>query len=162
VCTDEWNLALDRGGSFDEAIAAKQREFPEFEIEIAWWKSRWHEMILGELPRSVAVLNDLHAKGTPLYALSNWSAETFPYARKHFPSLQKFRDIVLSGEVKLAKPQREIYELAAKRWSIDPTKTLFIDDSATNVTGARAAGWNAVQFTDAASLRAQLEALSLL
>jgi 2-haloacid dehalogenase len=162
VCTDAWNVALDRGGSFDDAIAKKQAEFPQFAEKIGWWKSRWHEMILGEMPATVALLNRLHAKNTPLYALTNWSAETFPYARKHFSSLQKFRHIIVSGEVKLCKPEPEMYALAVKTWNIAPESILFIDDSAKNVAGAQAAGWNAVRFTSAAALEQDLTAHALL
>ncbi len=156
VCTDAWNLALDKGGAFDDAIAQKQIEFPQFHSEIGWWKSRWSEMILGEMPGTVAILQALHEKGTSLFALSNWSAETFPYARKHFTSLQLFKDIILSGAVKHVKPEREIYDLAVTTWSVKPGETLFIDDSAKNVAGAIAAGWNAIQFTSAERLREDL------
>jgi 2-haloacid dehalogenase len=156
VCTDPWNLALDRGGSFDAAIAAKQAEFPQFAEKIGWWKSRWHEMILGEMPGTVALLDRLHAKGLPLFGLTNWSAETFPYARKHFSSLQKFRHIVVSGDVKICKPEPAIYAHAVEAWNIAPESILFIDDSAKNVVGAQAAGWNAVRFTNAAALEQDL------
>ncbi len=162
VCTDEWNAKMDGGKSFDISIAEKQAEFPEYAEHIAWWKTRWHEMITGEIAGTVAIINQLHANGASLYALSNWSAETFPYARKHFPSLAKFKNIVLSGEEKVVKPQREIYDIAVARWSVDPATLLFIDDSAKNVAGAIAAGWNAVQFTSPETLAPELKVRGLL
>jgi 2-haloacid dehalogenase len=162
VCTDAWNLALDKGGSFDEAIAAKQIEFPQYAEKVGWWKSRWSEMITGEISGTVEIVNALHAKGASLFALTNWSAETFPYARKHFPILQRFKDIVVSGAEKVVKPQREIYDLAVKRWGVEPSSVLFIDDSAKNVAGAIAAGWNAIPFTTPEALAAELTARKLL
>ncbi len=130
VCTDAWNTRMDAGKSFDVSIAEKQAEFPEYGEQIAWWKTRWPEMITGEIAGTVAIINALDANGASLYALSNWSAETFPYARKHFPSLAKFKNIVLSGEEKVIKPQREIYDIAVAKWGVDPATLLFIDDSA--------------------------------
>jgi 2-haloacid dehalogenase len=162
VCTDEWNARMDGGKSFDVSIAEKQKEFPEYAEQIAWWKTRWHEMITGEIAGTVAIINQLHAKGTSLFALSNWSAETFPYARKHFPSMAKFKDIVLSGEAKVIKPQREIYDLAVAKWKVDPATLLFIDDSAKNVAGAIAAGWNALHFTSPEAFAAELKSRGLL
>ncbi len=162
VCTDGWNLAMDGGKSFDVSIAERQALFPQFAEQIAWWKSRWSEMITGEIAGTVAIINQLHARGASLYALSNWSAETFPYARKHFPAMGKFKDIVLSGEVKITKPHREIYEIAVKKWGIDPAAILFIDDSAKNVAGAIAAGWSALQFTSPEALAVELKARGLL
>jgi 2-haloacid dehalogenase len=162
VCTDEWNARMDGGKSFDVSIAEKQKEFPEYSEQIAWWKTRWHEMITGEIVGTVAIINQLHAKGASLFALSNWSAETFPYARKHFPSMAKFKDIVLSGEAKVIKPQREIYDLAVAKWKVDPATLLFIDDSAKNVAGAIAAGWNAVLFTSPEAFAVELKLRGLL
>jgi 2-haloacid dehalogenase len=162
VCTDEWNTRMDAGKSFDVSIAEKQKEFPEFSEQIAWWKTRWHEMITGEIAGTVSLINQLHARGTSLFALSNWSAETFPYARKHFPSMGKFKDIVLSGDAKVIKPQREIYDLAVSKWKVDPATLLFIDDSAKNVAGAIAAGWSAVRFTSPEALADELKSRGLL
>ena len=162
VCTDAWNVKMDAGKSFDISIAEKQKEFPEYAEQIAWWKTRWPEMITGEIAGTVAIINQLHARGASLFALSNWSAETFPYARKNFTSMAKFKNIVLSGEEKMIKPQRELYELAAKRWNVDPASLLFIDDSQKNVAGAMAAGWNAVQFTSPEALASELTARGLL
>jgi 2-haloacid dehalogenase len=157
VCTGDWNVAMDGGRPFAEAIAEKQKEFPQFAEYIAWWKSRWHEMLGGEIAGTVALLDRLHAQGTPLYGLTNWSAETFPYARAHFPLLKKFQHIVVSGEIKVCKPDRAIYEQAMRTWNLAPESILFIDDSAKNVAGAQAAGWNAVQFTNAEALALDLK-----
>ena len=162
VCTDEWNVKMDGGKSFNVSIAEKQAEFPGYAEQIAWWKTRWHEMITGEIAGTVAIIDQLHANGASLYALSNWSAETFPYARKHFPSLAKFKDIVLSGDVKATKPQREIYDIAVAKWNVDPATLLFIDDSPKNVAGAIAAGWNAMHFTSPNALAFELNARGLL
>ena len=69
--------------------------------------------------------------------------------------------MTVSGEVRLIKPQVEIFETHAERFTLTPSATLFIDDSAANVDGARDSGWNAVLFTDAATLKSDLEKFGL-
>ena len=98
----------------------------------------------------------------PLYALSNWSAETFPRAQARFAFLQWFRGIVISGALGMAKPEPAIYRHVLETHGLDAAETLFIDDAPANVAAAEALGIRAIRFTDADTLRAELEALGLL
>ena len=133
VVDAEWNREIDAGRPFAEAIRQRQAEVPEYAEYIGLWFSRWQDMLDGEIPGTVAILRELKDLGRPLYALSNWSAETFPLARERFGFLSWFKRIVVSGEVGLAKPDRAIFELAARQCCLAPGRTVFIDDVQANI-----------------------------
>jgi 2-haloacid dehalogenase len=119
-------------------------------------------MLREEIGETVAILRALRERGTRLFALTNWSAETFPIARARFPFLGWFEDIVVSGEVGMAKPDPRIFALTIRRTGLDPTATLFTDDSPRNIESARASGLHAELFRDPAGLRATLREAGLL
>jgi len=119
-------------------------------------------MLAGPIGGTVDVLADLREAGLRLYALSNWSAETFPIARRRFPFLDWFDGIVISGEVGVVKPDARIFEHLVARYAVEPGMAVFIDDSAVNVGAAARLGFVALQFVDARSLRHDLEELGLL
>src|SRR4051794_36022492 len=152
VTSGEWNLRMDAGRPFAEAVAELQREHPEQADLIAAYHERWPEM-LGEVNQDTAqIVRDLRARGLRVYALSNWSAETFPHARRVAKELELFDDILISGEMRLIKPDPRAFAHAAERFGVDPAATFFVDDVATNVAAARTAGFTAIQFTDAREL----------
>jgi len=153
VCTSSWNLALDGGRSYKEAIAEKQASWPEYREAIAWWETRWAEMLGGPIAATVALLKDLHEREHPLFALTNWSAETFPEARRRYDFLAWFQDIIVSGEEGLVKPDPALYHLAARRSGLAPADLVFIDDSRPNVEAAKSLGFDAIQFTNATALK---------
>jgi 2-haloacid dehalogenase len=162
VCAPEWNLQMDAGKPFAEAVAERQREFPEHAALIALWKDGWAQMLRDAIPETVQILAQLRARGHRLFALTNWSAETFPVAQGRFPFLQWFEDIVVSGEVKLAKPDPRIYRLALERNGLRAETTLFVDDAMHNVQAARALGLPAIHFRGPQALRAELAQRGLL
>ena len=162
VCSPTWNLRLDAGMPFDEGIAELVRSHAEHEGLIRAWKERWAEMLGGAIGGSVALLEELHAAGMPLYALTNWSAETFPEGRRRFPFLGQFRDIVVSGEEKLVKPDPRMFELLVRRTGVAPERTVFIDDSDKNVAAAERLGFQTIRFTDPEALRSRLTELEAL
>lgn len=162
VVAPEWILEMDAGKPIDRAIAERRRRFPEHAELIARWKEGWPEMLRGEIAGTVAVVDALRARGRRLYALTNFSTETFPLARARCPSLDAFEDIVVSGEVGLVKPDPRIYRLAIERCRLDPARTVFIDDVAANVAVAAALGFHALQFTTPERLREALRSLALL
>ena len=156
VCHAQWNKGIDAGRPFAEAILERQREVPEFAEYIGFWASRWPEMLKGEIPGTVAILRELKDLGLPLYALSNWSAETFPIARERFGFLAWFDRIIVSGEVGVAKPDREIFQLAISQCGLVPAETVFIDDVPANIEAALDLGFDAVLFTGPEALRRDL------
>ena len=162
ICSPVWNVSLDAGKSFDDGIAELVQRHPEHGLLIRAWKERWEEMLGGAIHGTVSVLEELHLAGMRLYALTNWSAETFPIGRARFPFLGRFRDIVVSGEEKLVKPDPRIFELLVRRTGIAPERTVFIDDGERNVVAAERLGFRAVRFTDPENLRARLSELGAL
>jgi 2-haloacid dehalogenase len=162
VTTPEWNRAQDAGRPWSEAVEELAARHPEKRDLIEAYWQRWPETLGGSIEPSVAVLRDLRATGVRLYALSNWSAETFPIARPRYPFLDWFDGIVISGQERLIKPDARIFEVLLDRYDLLPDRTVFIDDHAPNVEAASALGIRAIRFTDAETLRTELRALGLL
>lgn len=161
VCTPAWNLEQDRGRPWAQAIAELSACHPDQAELIAAYRGRWPEMLNGAIAGTVALLERLDDAGVPLYALTNWSAETWPYAERLYPFLARFRAIVVSGRIGLVKPEPAIYRHALARFGLAPERTLFIDDSAKNVEGARAVGLHALRFAGAEALARDLARLGL-
>jgi len=105
---------------------------------------------------SVTLMEGLIDSGHDVTLLTNWAKDTFVEARGRFPFLEKPRGITVSGEIGMIKPDRGIYDHHIAAFGLDPAASLFIDDSQKNVDGAKAAGWQAVLFTDAATLEKDL------
>lgn len=156
VCSSEWNWQQDAGRSCAEATTIKTREYPEHADLIAAFYGRWQEMLGGVIEDALAVLAEVHANGVPLYALTNWSRETFPVARSRYAFLEWFDGIVVSGEEGVAKPDEAIYRVLFHRYGIEPTSAFFVDDNPENVEAARRLGMKAHRFTTAHRLRERL------
>ncbi|MDW8444714.1 MAG: HAD family phosphatase [Acetobacteraceae bacterium] len=161
VCTPAWNLEQDRGRPWAQAIAELSARHPEKAELIAAYRGRWPEMLNGAIAGTVGLLDRLGDAGVPLFALTNWSAETWPYAERLYPFLERFRGIVVSGRIGMVKPEPAIYRHALARFGLAPERTLFIDDSARNVAGARAVGLVAVRYTGPEALASDLARFGL-
>ena len=161
VTTPEWNGLQDAGRTWAEGVEALTREHPEHAALIAAYAERWPETLGEAIQPTVEVLDDLRRAGVRLFALSNWSAETFPIARPRYPFLEWFEGIVISGEVRIAKPDARVYRHLLERYSLEPATTVFIDDSAANVDAAGALGMIAIRFEGAEALRRELAGLGL-
>ena len=162
VCTQDWNEEQDAGRPFAEGVRLLTERHPHAAAEIAAYHLRWEEMLGGEIAGSVAVLDELRERGVLLFGVTNWSAETFPIARRLFPFLDWFWAILVSGDERLRKPDPRFFALAIERFGLDPAATLFIDDSRRNTEAAAVLGFRTQCFTDAASLRAVLVTQGLL
>ena len=162
VCTPEWNAELDRGRPFAEGVAELVERHPEHAAAIAAYHERWPEMLAGDLPGTVEVLAELRAAGVPLYALTNWSAETFAITRGRFEWLDWFDGLLVSGEERMTKPDPAFFRLLLDRFGLDPGATVFVDDSEANVAAARELGIDAVRFTGPDQLRRELSARRIL
>ncbi|MBN6103052.1 HAD family phosphatase [Xanthomonas sp. CFBP 8703] len=161
VCSPQWNERQDAGRPWREAVAELSALHPAQAERIAAYHLRWEETLGGPLDASVQILEELHAQGVRLYALTNWSQETFPVALQRYAFLQRFAGILVSGQERLVKPDPAIFALLLSRYGIDPPRAVFIDDAPRNVHAAAAQGLHALQFRDAATLRAELRALGL-
>jgi 2-haloacid dehalogenase len=162
VCTPEWNAEQDRGRPFAEGVAELVERHPAHAAAIAAFHERWPEMLGGDIPGAVELLAELRATGLPLYALTNWSAETFVVARERFAFLDWFDGLLVSGEERIVKPDPAIFELLLDRFGLDPASTFYVDDSEANVAAAAALGLDAVRFTGPGQLRRDLAARRLL
>jgi 2-haloacid dehalogenase len=156
VCTQEWNLEQDRGRTWEEAEALLIADHPDHTDNIRAFRKHWHEMVPHAYDESVAIFEHLIDSGRDVTMLTNFAADTFVDARKIFPFLNRSRGVTVSGEIGLIKPDVAIFEKHARDFGLDPAASIFIDDTLVNVEGARAAGWQAVHFTDPAKLRADL------
>ena len=163
VCHGDWNEQQDAGRPWSEAIAERSAKFPEYTEEIGLFWSRWTDMLNGPIEGTVEILKELKEGGQfRLLALTNWSAETWPYATERYDFLNWFDGILVSGQEKMKKPSRAIYDRFCERFDEEADNLLFIDDSARNIAGARAAGWTAIQYTSPEALRAELKQLGVL
>lgn len=156
VCTLEWHLALDAGAAIDPSIEALCRKHPEQAALIRAYKTRWLDMLPGSYEDTVAILERLVAAGHDVTALTNFNHDLFALTVPAFPFLRLFRGATVSGEVRLMKPDPEIYAHHAERFGLEPGATLFFDDSPPNVEAARAAGWRAEVFSGAEGMRRDL------
>ena len=163
VCTLEWNYAMDAGLSVREEVAKLAAQRPEqADLINAWW-DRWPEMLGDEIPGTRAIAERIAASGMPLYALTNWSAETWPLGLAGFPFLgELFDGIVVSGDEGVAKPDPRLFAILSDRYGLEPTTTTFIDDSPTNVAAATDLGYRAHLFASANELDAWLRELDVL
>ncbi|HUO98490.1 MAG TPA: HAD family phosphatase [Rhizomicrobium sp.] len=161
ICTREWNEQQDAGRPLREATEDLARLHPEREYEIRAFYGRWKEMLGGIIPGTVEVIGDLKAAGIRVFALTNWSHETFPVARELFPELALFEQVVVSGEHRCAKPDPKLYRIAIEAFGLPASALAFVDDSPRNVAAAEAAGIRSLLFTDSTMLRRDLKALGL-
>ncbi len=156
VCTGDWNIEQDRGRRWEDAEALLIAEHPQEEENIRGFRRHWHEMVPYAYDDSVAMLETLIDAGHDVTMLTNFAADTFAEARERYTFLNRPRGVTVSGEVRLLKPDRAIYDIHVESFGLEPAATLFIDDSEKNVEGARDAGWQAVHFSGAEKLRSDL------
>jgi len=157
ICTPEWNDQQDAGRSFEEATRELIEKHPHMEEPIAAWYSRWQETISGPIHGTVHILRQIkQSERFRLYALTNWSAETFPWALENFDFLHWFEGIVVSGVEKCRKPLPEFFQILFDRYKVNPQESIFIDDNQHNIAGAKALGLNTITFRDPEQLHADL------
>lgn len=162
VVTTEWHFQHDAGRPFVETSAELIARFPEHAELIAAWRLRFNDSIGEPIPGMHDLVVELDAARVPLYAITNFSGEFWPAFRdKHAELFDRFRDIVVSGDEKVMKPDPAIYQLALDRFELSADEVVFIDDNLANVEGAEAVGLAAIHFVDARTLRRSLRELGL-
>ena len=162
VCTEEWNERQDAGRTFADAAAELLPAHADKAHMIHAFGARFDEMVPGAIAGTVDIVRELKRGGVPVYALTNWSAETFPSQRTRFDFLAEFDGIVVSGEEGVIKPDVRIFRILLDRYSIDPHTAVFIDDNPANARAAAALGIHGIHFQSPELLRRELEALGLL
>ena len=158
---EEWNLGMDAGRPFAEGIAAHSERFPHHRPLFEAFYHRWHETVGEPITESVDMLLSLRRSGVRTFALTNFSAETYPLAVARFPFLSEFDGTVVSGEEGVVKPDPEIYLRLMQRYSITASRAVFIDDRRENVEAARRLGLHGIHFVDPQAVRTELRSLRL-
>jgi len=162
VCTMDWNELQDGGRPLEEAMNLLIPQFPQYEKEIRAYYGRWLEMLGGSIKGTEEILTRFYKeKKYKLYALTNWSAETFPHALARFHFLEYFKGILVSGAVKLKKPDPRIYQMILDRYNLTAQKCLFIDDSLRNIKAAQAMGIQTIHFISPEQLQMDLDKMGI-
>ncbi len=161
VVSEEWHFQHDAGRDLGEMVAERSAEFPAHAHLIEAYAARFNESVPGPVPGSHELVEALYARGVPLFAITNFGAGFWPGFRAEQPIFGRFRDIVVSGVEKIAKPDPRIYALAAGRFGYAPGTMLFIDDNAANIASAKACGWQVHHFTSAERLGEALRGAGL-
>ena len=157
ICTSEWNENQDAGYPLRKATEERVALFPAHERLIRMYYGEWEQMLGYELTGTVEILKKLHqSPNYSIYALTNWSGETFPVALQKFPFLSWFEGIVVSGDEKLKKPDPEIYQLLLERYHLKAADCVFIDDRADNVEAAISLGYDGIHFSNHKQLQKEL------
>ncbi len=162
VVTPEWHFQHDAGRPLAEMLPELKAQYPAYATHIDAYATRFNETIPGSVPGSYAIVEELAARGVPLFAITNFGAEFWEKFRPTQPIFNHFRDIIVSGVEKMVKPDAAIYQLAVTRFGLSPGEAIFIDDNLDNVIAARQNGFVAHHFTDAETLRVELLELRLL
>ena len=157
ICTMDWNEQMDAGKLIKDATNEKIKEFPQHEQLIRMYYDKWENMLKGEISDTVNILKALHSTDYKLFALTNWSAETFPVAIKRFDFLKLFDGIVVSGQIKMLKPEKEIYEYILNKYKLKSSECIFIDDRLSNVKGAELVGMHGIKFDTSQQMKSELK-----
>lgn len=159
VCTPEWNEEQDAGRTLKEATDTLVKEYPEHEENVRAYYDRWHEMLTGPIEGTVEIFKKLKdSKRFKIYALTNWSAETFPIALDRYKFLGWFDGVVVSGTEKNRKPFPKFYRILLDRYDVKAEEAIFIDDNIRNIEAAKQVGIDAIHFTTPVKLNVELSA----
>src|SRR5258706_1925585 len=158
----EWNVQQDRGRAFAEGVAALSNEYPQYTDLIKAYHDHWKDSIGNVHWETVEIMKQLKNAGYSLYGLSNWSAETFPYAREKYDFFDLLDDMVISGAVGFVKPEPEIYNILLEKTGQPAQACLFIDDALPNIEQAKKMGFNVIHYRSAEQLRLELQNLKVL
>lgn len=162
VITEDWHAQHDAGRDLADMVAQRIAEFPDHAPAIRAYATRFGETLPGLVPGTPALLERLAVQGVPLFAITNFAAPFWAKYRAGQPLFDHFRDVVVSGVERIAKPDPAIYRLAERRFGYPAQAMLFIDDNRANIDAASALGWQVHHFTGAAALEADLCARGLL
>jgi 2-haloacid dehalogenase len=163
VCSLDWNEQQDAGRTIKEGTNELISLYPEYKDYIVLYYTRWEEMLNGPIHATVDIFRALKKKNQfGFYALTNWSAETFPRALEIFDFFHWFDGRVVSGEEKTRKPFRDIYEIILSRYGLVAEETVFIDDNIRNIKAGQEIGLECIHFTNPENLSSSLTSLGLL
>ena len=157
ICNDTWNVQQDAGRNIKEAEKELIPRFPAYEKQIKMYYANHRKMIKAIFEDSIVMLNQLKKANYPCFVLSNWSAETFRGMTEDYHFLKKFDGLLISGEEKLIKPNPAIYQLAIKRFNLDPHACVFVDDKLENIEAAKKLGFHTIHLTNPKTINADIK-----
>ena len=157
-----WNLSQDKGYPFEKAVLELSSQFPQYAHLIHAYDTEWEESITGVIPETVEILQRLKKAGYHLFGLTNWSAEKFSLVKHRYEVFSLFESILVSGEVKLIKPDPAIFRLLLKNIQRKPEECLLIDDSLQNVETAHNLNFATIHFISPSQLEQNLQQLGIL
>jgi putative hydrolase of the HAD superfamily len=153
----DW-LEMDRGmledGDAAERFATRMNRPP---AEMRGLLERVKDSLV-PMETSLDIVNDLAKRGIPVYGLSNMSSSTFAHLEDRHAIWDVFRGIVISGRIKLVKPDPRIFEHISTTYGLVPEHTAFIDDLTPNVEAASRHGFRGIRFENAAQCSDDLDA----
>ena len=159
ICTDSWNVQQDAGRTLAEGTKLLQSQFPEHSAMIQQFYDGWEVMLKDEIPENSRLLSQFDREKFRLFGLTNWSGETFPIALERFPFFSEFEGIVVSGDEKMIKPNKEIYLLLLDRYNLKAEDSIFIDDNFKNIEAANELGFQTIHVTENLNLESRLQEL---
>jgi HAD superfamily hydrolase (TIGR01509 family) len=157
-----WHDRHDAGVTFAENRIQPLADFPEFADEIHAFDSRFDEMLGEPIPETMAIIEELEARGIPQYALTNMPQEKAEMVFSQIPSFRHMRDVIISGVEKIVKPDPRIYDIALKRVGLPAEAVFFTDDSRANIEAAKAMGFVTHLFDRPETLRPAMVAAGIL
>lgn len=158
----QWHGRSDCGLPMAENVRQRIQQYPAHESALTLYLDHWQDTIRGEIAPTVSCLEALAAAHVPLYALTNFPADTYAPFFERFAFMQLFRDVIVSGEVGLKKPDPRIFALAADRFGVSAQHTVFIDDRLENCAAAQQLGFHTHHFVDPKALSLDLQSLGLI
>lgn len=150
---------LDRGVMpLEEIIAGFRSAAPEYAGEIDRF---WQDVsgLVRPYDFSEEWLRGLHERGYKIYLLSNYSEIMWNLHSKGFGFLKFTDGMIISYDVKLIKPDREIYNALTDKYGLDPAESVFLDDMPENTAAARELGFSTVTVGKHSEAAAELERL---
>jgi 2-haloacid dehalogenase len=155
ICHSKWNAQFDKGLPFQEGVNERIEKFPEYKEQIQMYKDRWIEMVGGDIPKNSKLVYELKPSYR-LFGLTNWAEDTFQLVYNQYPFFKELEGIVVSGTEKIIKPDPAIFNILLKRYQIQSSESLFIDDNYDNILVARELGFETIWVEPSTNLREEL------
>lgn len=158
----EWNLQQDKGRPFNLAVKELCQRFPQYESYIRAYDLHWEESVPGLIKAGVELAAEVKAQGYKLFGLSNWSREKFDLVKHKYPFFNWFDDILISGDVQLAKPEPQIFQVFLQKVGREAQECLLIDDTQRNLDVASNLGFHVILCQSIAQVRTEMVKLGYL
>jgi len=156
------NDLLDAGAAWQDTVYDWAERHPDWRTEIRDWHDNWIKLASPLIPHSLRLMRALKARGVPVFALTNFGAQSFAYARGEYVFLSEFDRAYVSGQMKVTKPDPVIYQMVEDDCGIPPERLFFTDDRRENIAAAETRGWQTHLFEHPQGLADRLVDLRLL